>query len=56
VCPCKRKYNYHCGNNYCKTNNIVFEHLLSSYSINKISSLNISKCMNDDQIIKTSLF
>jgi hypothetical protein len=56
LCPCKRKYNYHCGNNYCTTNNVVCKHLFSSYSMNKISSFNISKCMNDNQIIKTSLF
>jgi hypothetical protein len=53
ACPCKGKYAYHCGNNYCTSNNIVCKNLNKK---NKNLKTNFPKCLNDNQTIQTFIF
>jgi len=43
-CPCKGKYNFHCGKKYCTINSLVCDHLLKTRLSNKTPP-SISKCM-----------
>ena len=56
ICPCKGKFNYHCGNKYCTINNIVCYQIFKAYSVKKKLPSNIPECMNDFKVIKASLF
>jgi hypothetical protein len=54
VCPCKGKYNFHCGTKYCTINSLVCNHLLATKSIKNMKS--IPKCMNHNQTIKITKY